>query len=127
MTRQREGPPDGTRRTLEFCASEDTLYNTSEGNSPNAQFQGPRASDVAETVAHLHFRRNVERVHGLGARAVAELLAEVGAERSIQHLIDRKVERYADLDPDVIQALGGDQFASTPLTVITSADEEPAP
>ena len=79
-----------------------------------------------EIVAELRFRRDVERVHGLGARVVGELLSEIGAERAIQHLIDRKVERYADLDPGVVHALGGDRFPRPPLTVVESADEDPA-
>ena len=86
---------------------------------------GGRATPT-ETIAELRFRRDVARVHALGARITAELLAEIGAERSIQHLIDRKVERFADLDASVVRALGGDQFAPPPLTVVTSADEEPA-
>ena len=36
---------------------------------------GARASPT-EIIANLAFRRDVKRVHGLGARAVAELLAE---------------------------------------------------
>ncbi len=37
---------------------------------------------AAEHVADLKFRRAVERLHNLGPRATAELLAEIGAERS---------------------------------------------
>ena len=39
---------------------------------------------AANVVANLRFRRQVERLHRLGPRAIAELLAELGAERSIQ-------------------------------------------
>ncbi len=35
----------------------------------------------ADAVADLRFRRRVERLHRLGLRAVAELLAEIGAKR----------------------------------------------
>ena len=62
---------------------------------------------AAETVADLQFRRQVERVHALGARVCAELLAEIGAERSIQTVIDRKLATYAELDPRVIEVVGG--------------------
>ena len=116
MTRKREGPPDGTRRTLKSRTSSiRKLNNTDEDNSPNSQFQGPRAGDVAEIVSGLIFQRHVERVHQLGPRAVAELLAEVGAERAIQHLIDRKVAQYASIDPGALAATGGDGFWPTPL------------
>ena len=75
---------------------------------------GARASPT-EIIAELRFRRDVARVHALGARAVAELLAEVGAERGIQHLIDQKASRYATINPDHLLALGGDDFPPVPL------------
>ncbi len=86
----------------------------------------PIGSFAAEIVADLRFRRQMERLHRLGPRVTAELLAELGSERSIQTIIDEKVARYAAIDPSVVHVLGGDRFATPPLTVITSADEEPA-
>ena len=59
---------------------------------------------AAETVANLCFRRKVERVHSLGPRVTAELLAEIGAERGIRTVIDNKLEVYADLDPEAVTA-----------------------
>ena len=85
MARKKEGPPDGTRRTLKLCASKDTLYNANEGNSPRRQVQPlPIGSPAAQTVADLNFRRNVEQMHSLGARVTAEVLAELGAEQAAQ-------------------------------------------
>ena len=74
-------------------------------------------SVAAETVASLLFRRKVEQVHSLGPRATAELLAELGAERSILTVINDKLERYADLDPKAVAAAGGDDFWPVPLSV----------
>ena len=93
----------------------------------NANAAPRQREDAAEMVADLRFRRNVERVCSLGTRAVSELLSEIGAERAIQHLVDRKVERYADLDPDLVQALGGNRFAKPPLRLVRPDDEGPAP
>ena len=117
MTRQREGPPDGTRRTLKTRTSSiRKLNNTGEGNSPPRQVQEPTTgSPAAEIVSDLAFRRHVERVHSLGARAITELLAELGSERSIQNIIDEKVERYAAIDPSALAAVGGDDFPPAPL------------
>ena len=61
------------------------------------------------------FRRQVERVHALGPRVVAELLAEIGAERSIRTLIDQKLRRYAELEPKVIEVVEGGGFGLAPL------------
>lgn len=69
----------------------------------------------AETVADLRFRRQVERVHGLGPRVIAELLAEIGVERSIMPTIHEKLARYASIDPEALQALGADKFPPAPL------------
>ena len=70
---------------------------------------------AAEVVADLRFRRQVQRLHALGARATAELLAEIGAERSITTIIERKLDTYAALDPDAIEAAGGDKFWPVPI------------
>ena len=45
---------------------------------------------ATDAVADLKFRRQVERLHRLGPCVTAELLAEIGAERSIQTVIARK-------------------------------------
>ena len=70
---------------------------------------------AAEVVADLRFRRRVERLHRLGPRAVAELLAEIGAERSITTIVDQKLATYVDLDIEALEAAGGDTFWPVPL------------
>ena len=73
---------------------------------------------AAEIVARLHFRRQVERLHRLGPRATAELLAEIGAERGITTVIDRKLDTYLDIDPEALEAAGGDQFPPVPIHAV---------
>ena len=70
---------------------------------------------AAEVVASLKFRRQVEHLHRLGPRVVGELLAEIGAERSIQTLIDQKIDTYASLDPEALETTGGNGFWPPPL------------
>ena len=67
------------------------------------------------------FRRQVECVHALGPRVVAELLAEIGAERSIRTLIDQKLAIYGQLDRRVIEAVEGAGFWPTPLHEVRRA------
>ena len=70
---------------------------------------------AAEVVADLKFRRQVEHLHRLGPRVTAEMLAELGAERGIQTIIDQKLERYAELEPETLEVTGGDGFWPLPL------------
>ena len=70
---------------------------------------------AADVIAGLKFRHQVGRLHRLGPRPMAELLAELGAERGIQTIIDRKLERYIELTPEQLKATGGDHFPPTPI------------
>ena len=70
---------------------------------------------AAETVANRRFQRQVAHVHSLGVRVVGELLAEIGAERGIRTLIDQKLAIYAELSPEVIEAVEGAGFWPAPL------------
>ena len=75
---------------------------------------------AVEVVADLRYRRQVIRLHNQGPRILAEFLAEIAAERSIGIIIDRKIDRYADLDPAVIEAAIGDKFWPIPIREVQS-------
>ena len=66
-------------------------------------------------VADLRFHRQVEKLHGLGPRAVGELLAEIGEQRSIRNFIDQRLQAYAAIDPEIVKVLGADAFPRLPL------------
>ncbi len=46
---------------------------------------------------------------------MTEILAELGAERSIMTIIDRKLDTYGELDPEALEVAGGDRFWRVPL------------
>ena len=73
---------------------------------------------AADAVADLRFRRQVEHLHRLGPRATAELLAEIGAERSITTIIDSKLAAYTGIEPEALEAAGGDKFWLVPIHVV---------
>lgn len=75
----------------------------------------PIGQVAAEIVADLRFRRQVEHLHSLGPRAVAELLAHLGAKHSIQTSIEQTVEHFAELEPEALEVAGGDNFWPAPL------------
>jgi hypothetical protein len=68
-------------------------------------------------VADLNFRRRVSRLCER-PRLVAEMLAELAAERMGWADIDERLERYTRLDPEALALTGGDQFPPTPLHLI---------
>ncbi len=70
---------------------------------------------AADVVADLRRQRQVQKLHRLGPRALDALLIEIGAERGITTIIERRVERYAALDPKALKTLGGDCFPPLPI------------
>jgi hypothetical protein len=62
----------------------------------------PRLNSLVtvDAIADMRRRRHVRQLYRLGPRAVDELLVEIGAERGITTIIERKIERYAGIDPE---------------------------
>ena len=75
----------------------------------------PIGQIAAEVVADMRFRRKVIRLHRQGPHVLGELLAELGVERDIGTIIDRKLDTYAELDLEALQAAGGDDFWQLPI------------
>ncbi len=71
---------------------------------------------TADAVADLRRQRHVRKLHRLGPRALDALLVEIGSERSITTIIERKIEKYAGLDVNALElAGGGDRFPAQPI------------
>ena len=66
----------------------------------------------------LAFERDVVKLHQLGARAIVELLRDVGAQTMKMTTIESKVADFADLDPGVVRAMGGDDFGPAPIHLV---------
>jgi hypothetical protein len=97
-----------------------TIDATTGGLIENCPVRNTNA-DGAEIVADARFNRMVERVYRHGPRVIAELLAEIGAAYMNRTDIERRLERYAGLDPAALELTGGGAMPPTPLSVITSA------
>ena len=81
-------------------------------------FYGVDPHDQAEpdrTILNLAFQHDVERLHRLGPRPQYELLREIERRYGCARFIRERVKRYAELDPEIVAALGGDVFPSTPI------------
>ena len=83
----------------------DVAEFTRKTNDPQLLF-GPR------------YERQIERLHSLGPRPLAELLAEIAAATGEPSLVVDHVEAYARLDPDLVRAFGGDHFSPMLLGVV---------
>ena len=70
---------------------------------------------VPPHIRDLRFRRNCERLHRLGPRAMFEYLVDVGAARNILTFLENRIADFANLDPDVLAALGADKLPPSPL------------
>jgi hypothetical protein len=67
-------------------------------------------------LAEVQFRGVVTRLHRLGPRVLAELLAEIGARYLIRQPIEATVAAYAArLDSAILAAVGADKFAPAPV------------
>jgi len=75
----------------------------------------PRKS---QELALLRRQRQVERLHRLGARPLFELLQQLDRDHDLGGDLDRQLERYARLDPDLLREIGADRFAPMPLRVV---------
>jgi hypothetical protein len=61
--------------------------------------------------ADAAFRHQVRRLHACGPRPIGELLAEiVGHYPHARPFVEQRVERYAELDADLVRWLGADDW-----------------
>ena len=81
------------------------------------QFQ-PCADERTRCLAGPRFERHVVRVHSLGPRPLAELLAEIATATGQSSFIAHRLEEYARLDPELVRALGADRFPPNVLGVV---------
>lgn len=85
-----------------------------ETGATNSEIEGLRQ----ESARRLRRQRLVERVHRLGARVAFELLAELARHHGIAGDIDRRLARYAALDPEILAALNADRFPADPIRAV---------
>ncbi len=71
----------------------------------------PIGDVAAVMVADLKRQREVEYLHRLGPRAIGEMLREVANGEDL----DRAIEAYQRLTPDLLKAVGGDRFPPLPI------------
>ena len=114
------------RRTLEGLAAEGRFVSAPADFDPAAHPILARhwfgiepirqASDIGDVAARLRRQHQIEHLHRLGPRAVGELLYEVSEGEDL----DRALEAYGRLTPDMLEALAGDRFPPMPIHEVQS-------
>jgi hypothetical protein len=66
----------------------------------------------------LRRQRQCEAIWRLGARAVFELIDEIDRYSTLGDDLDRRLSRYAALDPELIEALSCNKFPPAPLRIV---------
>ena len=77
-----------------------------------------RSASIVQPLAGPRFERQVIRTHALGPRVFGELLIEVAVATGRPDIVADRLQAYAQLDPEIVRALGGDSFPVMPLQVV---------
>ena len=93
------------------------------GGNRAGTLQARCAVDIRKTLRNqaarcLRRQRHVKQVHRLGARVLFELVDELDRVHGLGDDLDRRLERYAGADPEVLRAVGGDRFPASPMRIV---------
>ena len=77
---------------------------------------------AAEIVADIAFRRKLDQIHQRGPRAVGEVFAELGAERSIMSIIDQILDRHLAVSDQALEIVGGNRLTPIPIHAAVNDD-----
>jgi hypothetical protein len=81
------------------------------GEADNAKIAHNRSGTQARRKAVVRLRRQrlVEHLHRLGPSPLGHFIREVEVATGAD--VTARLERYSEIDPEFVRALGGDQFA----------------
>ena len=78
----------------------------------------PGYPSPVEIAAGPRLDRLIERVHRLGPRPLAEMLAEIAIATGQPAVVSDRVKAYAELDPEIVRAVDADHFPPPPMVLI---------
>ena len=70
---------------------------------------------AAQIVQDLKYRRKIKRLVAKGDRVVAEMLAELAADRNLGTAINEALDRYIEIPDAALDATNGRNFPPNPL------------
>jgi len=92
--------------------------NSHNSNSNRPGFNRSLAGAQALAEQRLRRRRQIEAIHRLGPRVTFELFDELDRHHGLGEDLDRRLERYAAVDPATLRSLGGDRFPTSPVRIV---------
>ena len=105
------GPPETRKRR----PGQEAANLEGQGDGGRITRTGP----AAQARSRLRRQRLVERICDLGPRVVFELLDELATRHpGLDADLDRRLARFAGLDPVVLAAVGGNRFPAGPLRAV---------
>lgn len=104
---------DPKRRKRSPARKSAPVNQNHRGPASKPKSRGTQAAPI-DIQRDLRFRRDVVKLHGLGARALYELLVELGERRLCRTEIEGLVGYYAQLDPEIARIVGAGRLPPMP-------------
>jgi hypothetical protein len=111
---------DGAARTPDAGESGRSAARSSiAAPQPQVQFlRRSRAAQAPKFRSSPRFRRLTLRLHALGRRPVGELLIELAAAHGIGDDVLDRLEKFAEIDEQILDAYDGRRWPPVPLEVV---------
>jgi hypothetical protein len=110
MPQKRNGrPPAPARNTSDYRILANS--NTKTNNAPSLSLQARRGSEARR----LRRQRYAQRIWPLGDRVLFELVDHIADRFGLEDEVDRLLDRFAGLSPDILRAVGADRLAAPPI------------
>jgi hypothetical protein len=133
MREVRGGPRDTvrTRGSIEAPTAITPVNTDSAARLQGARRSAPRAPtrSLAERRAQenrrLRRQRYAQRIWPLGDRVLFELVDHIADRFGIEDEVDRLLDRFAGLSPEILRAVGADRLPARPLRLVGDRSESP--
>jgi hypothetical protein len=135
MKEVRGGPPN-TARTQGSIEGPTAI--ASVNTKPSADLQGPRhpvpraptrslAERRSAELRRLQRQRYAQRIWPLGDRVLFELVDHIADRFGLEDEVDRLLDRFAGLSPEILKAVGADRLPEPPIHLLRQIPRRPGP
>jgi hypothetical protein len=123
MKEVRGGPRDTvrTRGSIEAPTAITPVFTKSSADLQGARRSAPRAPtrSLADRrsaeLRRLQRQRYAQRIWSLGDRVLFELIDHIADRFGLEDEVDRLLDRFAGLSPEILRAVGADRLGAPPI------------